>query len=201
MPSPNAWEKLVVKKWDELEALELEGRLFWPEVIRTRGKGGKVTEIPVMLRVLRKDERRKARLDAIESAGALKIDREKDPDLFDDLDTLCILARAIRDREPPYVQHMKAEDLGAKYDERSLAELWGKYRVYEDLTDPRDALLTETQFWAAVGALGKVRDIRPLTEYESLSQNAFILRLVDLALTSPTFNSWFTSFESSTPAP
>lgn len=196
---PNAWETLVAKKWDELEVLEQDDRLYFPDTIRVREKGGKLRETKVTVRVLRKDERRKARNDTVELAAELKVDREKEPDLFDELDTLCILARAIRDPEPPYDQHLKAKDLESRYDMRSLEELWSKYKVYEDLTDPRDPIQTDVQFWAIVAAIGRKRNILPLTECESLSQNACILRLVDTALTSPTFNSWFESLESSTP--
>lgn len=197
---PNAWDKLVAKKWDELEALEYGDRLLFPEVIRARTKSGSIKEVPIVLRPLRKHERRKARLeDAVPWAEELEIDREKEPALFEDLDTLCILARAIREPKEPYDQLRTAKQLEHEYDMRSLEEIWSKYKVYEDLTDPRDPIQTDLEFWAVVAAMGRTRNILPLTECESLAQNACILRLVDLALSSPTFRSWLTPSESSTP--
>jgi hypothetical protein len=197
---PNAREALAAKRWDELEALEHEGRVLYPEVIRSRGKGGVLKEVPVAIRVLRKDERRKAKLEAEDWAKEEKLDRDREPGLFDDMDTLCILARALREPKAPHDQFATFKALEHDYDMRSLDELWSKYKIYEDLTDPRDGIQTDVEFWAVVGAIGRTRNILPLTECESPAQNGCILRLVELALTSPTFKSWCTSFESSMPA-
>lgn len=198
--SADAFEKLAAKKWDELEAIEHEGRTVFFDAIRRRTKDGKIIEVPIGIRVLRKDERIKARLEARKWAAQLGIDKEADPEIWDDCDTLCILARAIRDREPPHDQHLTYEMLQQTYEMRSLEEIWEKYGTYEDKTDPRDAVQSEDEFWALVAAMLKARDIRPLIESAPLSRNASILRLAELSVTSPTFKSWSKRFESSTPA-
>jgi len=198
---PNTWEALVAKKWDELEALEQDGRTLFMDAIRARKKGGSVVEVPIVLRVLRKDERRKAKFEARKWAETIGLDPEKEPALFDDMDTLCILAQAIRERAAPHDQHMKAAELEATYDGRSLEELWSKYKVYEDLTDPREAIDDDVKFWTTVAAIGRSASILPLTESESFAQNACIVRMAREALSSPTFSSFCGQCESSTPAP
>jgi hypothetical protein len=189
---PNAWEALVAKKWSELEALEQDGRVLYPDAIRSRGKGGVVKEVPICHP--RAAQRRAAQGAGRRDAWAKdeKLDRDRDPGLFDDMDTLCILARAIREPTAPYDQKTTYRLLESTYDMRSLDELWSKYKIYEDLTDPRDGIQTDAEFWAVVGAMGRTRNILPLTECESHEQNSCILRLVDLALTSPTFKSFCT---------
>jgi hypothetical protein len=101
-----------------------------------------------------------------------KLDRDRDPGLFDDMDTLCILARAIREPTAPYDQQTTYRLLESTYDMRSLDELWSKYKIYEDLTDPRDGIQTDVEFWAVVGAMGRTRNILPLTECGSPSRTA-----------------------------
>jgi hypothetical protein len=207
-----AWRKLAARKWAELEAVEVEGRMLFEDRIRRRKKGGALEEVPIRVRVLRKDEARKAFFEAVKWAqdeGLLPADlagvanvREKalDPKAFDDLETLCILARAIRDVAPPYDQHHTHKRLEAEYDMRSLEELWTKYKLYEDATDPRESIKTDAEFWAVAATIRSTGTIAPLTEFVSPEQNAFILRTVDLALSSPAFKSWCTQFASSTPA-
>jgi hypothetical protein len=190
------------KSWAELEAIEAaDGRLLFADSIKRKRKDGTLEEVPIKLRVLRKDERRKARAEARKWAEKEGLDTERDAKLFDDLDTVCILARAIRDSKEPHDQHMMAEELERSYDMRSLEELWSRYQVYEDLTDPRVNVLDDATFWAAVGACCRARNILPLTALGSLAQNDCILRMGEEALTSPSFKSFYSAFESSTPAP
>jgi hypothetical protein len=188
------------KSWAELEAIEAaDGRLLFADTIKRKRRDGTLEEVPIKLRVLRKDERRKARAEARKWAEKEALDPEKDAQLFDDLDTVCILARAIREVKEPHEQHMIAEQLEHAYDMRSLEELWSRYQVYEDLTDPRIHVQDDATFWAAVGACCKARNILPLTALGSLAQNACILRMAEEALSSPTFKSWYSQFENSTP--
>jgi hypothetical protein len=207
-----AWRKLAARKWAELEAIEVDGRTLFEDRIRKRTKGGAVEEVPIRVRVLRKDEARKAFFEAVKWAqeeGLLPVDltgvanvREKalDPKSFDDLETICILSHAIREAAAPHEQHKKAKRLEAEYDMRSLGELWTKYKLYEDATDPREAIQTDAEFWAVAATIRSTGTIVPLSEFASHEQNAFILRTVDHALNSPAFRSWCTQFVSSTPA-
>ena len=116
MAEDERWRALAARSWAELEAVEVEGRTVYFDSIRRRKKGGAVEEVPIGLRVLRKDEARKAFFDAVRWAqkegllpqaleGVANV-REKalDPKTFDDLENLCILARAIREPKEPYDQ-------------------------------------------------------------------------------------------------
>lgn len=189
------------KTWEEIEVIEHGDRLLFPDSIRRRSKSGAVEEIKIAVRVPRKDERRAARLEAREWAKKSGVDPEKDPGLFEDLDTLCILARAIREAAPPYEQHQKAEWLESHYDDGSLAQIWDRLQVYESMIDPRVDAPTEEKFWQCVLGIGRARNVLPLTEFAPRAQHSLILSMADQALLSPTLKSWLESRASSTPAP
>ncbi|HKQ70998.1 MAG TPA: hypothetical protein VJT73_16745 [Polyangiaceae bacterium] len=186
--------------WEELEAIEDGDRVLFPDVIRQRTAKGELNETEVMVRVLRMPERRKARLDARELAKKVGVDPAVDPELFDDIDTLCTLARAIRDKGDPKTQHMTAEMLEGAYEWRSLKEVYGRYKVYEDRTDPGLEIADEKEMWAALGAIARAGNCLPLVELASLSQNACIVFSARQALLSPTFKSFLESIDSSTAA-
>jgi hypothetical protein len=198
-----AWEKLAGKRWGELEVLEHQGRLFFEHAIRRRLKDGKTESVKIRLRVLRKPERREALLEAERWAAEIGIDpaKEHHKPLVDEMDQLCILARAIREHAPPHDQLAFAKDLERQYDDRSLQELWAKYQLCEDQTDPRDENLGEEEFWSVIAALVKARSLAPLAECASRAQNNCIVRMAELSLISPAFRSWFTQYESSTQEP
>lgn len=190
------------KSWDELEAIEqADGRLLFPDAIRRRSKDGKLVEEPVRLRLLRKDERRKARGEARKWAKEDGLDPDQEPALFEEMDNLCILARAIRSPTEPHEQHMLYQQLEKSYDGRSLQEVWDRYQIYEDMADPRTGVVDDKTFWAGVGAIAKAGNILPLAALGSLEQNEFIARMAREALLSPTLQSFVGQFESSTPEP
>jgi hypothetical protein len=189
------------KTWEELEAIEQDGRLLFPDAIRRKSKDGTVAPTPIAIRVLRKGERRAARREAREWASREGVDPALDPELFEDLDTLCILARAIRDPEPPHAQFQKAEWLEQHFDNGSLAEVWDRYPLYESRVDPRVDAATEKDFWQLVLEIGRTRSISPLTGFAPRVQHSLVLSMADQALLSPTLKSWLESRASSTPAP
>jgi len=197
------WEALVAKSWPDIEAIEQRGRLLFSASIRTKGLGGKVTEVPVKVRVLRKPEVRQALQDAEKWAKELGIDPNlpRYEDTWKEIEDICILARSVRDASEPYDQHMLPQELEARYEGRSLEEIKAKVKLFADLTDPRDPIADENQFWALVGAIVKKRAIDPLAAIESLDQNNCIVRMAELSLTSPAFSAWYTQFASSTPEP
>jgi hypothetical protein len=192
--------RLAAKGWDELEAVEHEERLLFPDVIHKARKGGKFDEVAVLLRVPRKDERRKARLEARKWAAEVGVDPKEDPGLFDDMDTVCILARSVREPKPPYDQHRTARNLEREYDARSLTRLWARLSAMEDAIDPRiDELLTDERvFWGAVMAVAQHRDIGPLADIVGDEQNSFVVRMAVLLVNSEMFRSWSQSLETST---
>ncbi len=210
--SEERWRALVGRKWSELEAIELEGRALYFDTIRRRRAKGDVEEVRIGLRVLRPDQARQAFWDAVRWAqregvlpkelGNMENLRERvaDRKLFENMENLCILARAIREPRDPYEQKATPEQLESGYDLRSLDELWSKYKIYEDITDPRDSIKTETEMWSAVAAVGEAGNLLPLTAIASHEQNACIVFMAKQALTSPAFSSFATSFASSTRA-
>lgn len=187
------------KTWEELGVLEHEGRLVFPATIRRRTKSGEIETIDICLRPLRRDERRSARLSARAWAHKLNLDPEKDPELFEDLDTLCCLARAIREAKPPHEQHQQPEWLESHYDTGSLAELWDRLNVLTEMLDPRVDAHDEDTFWKLVLAIGRARNCLPLTGYAPRAQQTFILSMAQQALLSPTLKSFLERSGSSTP--
>lgn len=194
-------DPLTSKTWEELEAIEQGDRLLFPDQIHRRGKTGDVDGIPIMVRVLRKNERRAARLEAREWAKRAGVDTEKDPQLFDDMDTLCILARAIRDFAPPHAQFQKPEWLEEHFDDGSLGQIWDRYPVYESLVDPRISEVSEEQVWKTILEIGRSRSVRPLTEFAPRSQHSLLLCMVDAALISPICRSFLERHASSIAEP
>ena len=187
------------KSWEEIEALEHEGRVLFPDSIRFRARDGSVTEVAILVRALRNHERRKARVEARDRAKQDGLDLDRDADLCATLDRLYQLARAIREVKEPHEQHATAEMLEQNYDGRSLDELWSRYEVYCDRSDPRIEITDEAQLWAALGEVARVGNILPLTGLESFSQNGCIVFGARQALLSPTFKSFLDSIDRSTP--
>jgi len=182
--------EIANKTWEELEVIEQGDRLLFPDTIRRRTKTGALEETKILVRVLRKNERRSARMEAREWAKRANVDPEKDPALFDDMDTLCILARAIRESAPPHDQFQQAEWLEQHFDDSSLAALWDRYPVYESMLDPRLDAPTEDDFWKCIVGIGRSRNILPLTGFAPRSQHSCILSMADAALTSETCRSF-----------
>lgn len=189
------------KTWDELEVLESSGRLLFPDSIKRRGKTRQIEEVAICIRVLRKDEKRAARLEARAWASKLGVDVEKDRDIFEDLDTLCILARAIRERAAPHEQHQQAEWLESHYDSGSLAQIWDRLSVYEQMIDPRLDEMSEDDFWRTVLSISSTRSPKALTDFVPRLQQSFIISMADQVLLSPTLKSFVASRDSSTAEP
>jgi hypothetical protein len=196
---PTPLERLGKTSWEDLEAIEVGGRIVFPDVIKRRRSDGKLDEVPVCVRVPRKDERRRARSDAREWARREKIDPEKDPELFEDMDTVCILALCIRERDRPEEQHQTYEVLEKSYDARSLQQVWHRLQVYEDLIDPREVAVDTNAFWGLVLDVARRRDILPLTDTGGPEQHSCIVRMAEEALSSPSGKSYLQSCGISTP--
>ena len=183
----------------ESGAIEFEGRLLFPDTIRRVGAGGVVTEDPVMMRVLRLDERAKARKigrDLLAKAGA-KL--EDSPDLAEAYETLAILSLAIRAREAPHEQKHMAEDLARAYEVSALLAAFDRLIVYEKIADPRPSELDDRVFWALVDAVRRSGSARPLTGTDGSAQIACITRMASLLWSYRTRSSSEPSPETSTP--
>lgn len=199
MSSPSDW--LEGKTAEELDAIEVGGRVLFPDKIYRRTARGELEETPIRVRVLRVPERAKARAEAVAWAKKLGIDREADRDVFENFDTLCILARAIREPKGADEQLRTYEQLAAEYESRSLLDVWDRLAFYERIHDPRIVILTDKDFWAAIGGIARVRNISPLVAYDAPSLEACITRMASELLSLKTLKSSSGSTESSPPEP
>ena len=163
--------------FEEMQALEFEGRLYFPETLKRRNAKGQLVEVAIMLRVPRQEERAKARVDARKWCEKLGLDPEKNPDHADSFDTLCLCARAIRDVEPPHAQHMMAHDLVGAYDTKVLLDVWDRLNFYDRLIDPRPEELDDATFEKLVHAVRKAGNLRPLAAIAGSAQDSFVLRM------------------------
>ena len=212
-PKPDgddAFAPLRGKTWEELDVIETGGpgggRVLFRDTIRKRRATAEGwTDVPVMLQVPRKDERRAARLEARRLAADLHVDPDKDPALFEDLDNICILARAIRDPKPNpsgvHDQHCDPLDLERTYDPPSLEAIWERLEAYSALLDPRVTLDTPEKVWGAIAAINHSGSLLPLAAIAGREQPSFLLFMAARAIESPTAQRYFASLASSTPAP
>ena len=163
--------------FEEMQALEFEGRLHFPETLKRRDAKGKLVEVPITVRVPRQEERAKARVDARKWCEKIGLDPEKNADHLDSFDTLCLCARAIRDAEPPHAQHMLPQDLVGAYDTRSLLDVWDRVNFYDRLIDPRPDELDDATFEKLVHAMRRAGNLRPLAAIAGSAQDSFVVRM------------------------
>lgn len=171
-----ALRELLSKTWGELETLEQDDRVLFPHsIIRVRSKGARES-IPVMLRVPREHETRKARLQARAWAEREKLNPALDADLFDNLDTLCLLSHIIRNTTAPFEPwEPDPEILERSYDRVSLDAVWARVEALRKCIDPRASELDEASFTALVAMIAKKAEIDPLAVLDSDGQASFIV--------------------------
>lgn len=171
-------EQLAGRTWDELQTLEYAGYILFPEKIYRRCKDGTFEGTPVVLRVPREPELRRARVTARRMATADGIDEIRDKDLFEDLETVCILWEAVRMPTTPHEPLvLTPSELEKTYDKRSLMHLWGVLDHYITLLDPRPDTLNANELTFLIAAIAKGRDIRPLRACGSLQQSRCIVSM------------------------
>lgn len=191
------------RTWEELEVVTHgDGHLLFADKIRRRKRDGTLEEIPVRVRVVRVKELAEARAETRAwFARHKELDADRDKDLFDDLEQVCILAHAVRTNDPPYSQFASADELARDYDEASLQDLIGRINVMRQLIDPRESCLTPDQVWSKIFAVAKRGHLLPLTDIAGHEQPSCVVFMASQALLSPMGQSWQRSFESSMPAP
>jgi hypothetical protein len=190
------------KSWAELEVSRHElGQLMFGDVLRKRGPDGAVVETKVKVCVPQPHDQLLAR--AAARAWFAKFpafDPDRDRDVFDQMEQLCVLARAVRTDAPPHGQLCDAEEL-ARYDEASLHDALERINVYKAMLDPREPALDEAGIMQKVVAIARSETLLPLADIAGREQPNFVVRMAKLACDSPTIRSWLASLESSTPAP
>lgn len=188
--------------FEELEIVRHEsGRLLLPAVLRRRGPKGELVETKVRIWAPTPNDHVEARTQArVWFASKKHLDPDRDRALFDEMEQICLLARAIRTYEPPHAQFASHDEL-AGYDEHCLHDLQERVNAFKELLDPRVAVVDEATFWTVVLAVARRSTLLPLTDIGSRGQLSCILRMAREALLSPNAPSSRTSSESSTPAP
>jgi len=179
---------ILSKNWAELQAQEHADYLLFPEELLQRQKDGTFKRHAVMLRVPREYEMRRARIQARGWAKEEGLDPDLDPDLFDNMDTMCTLAMAIRNTSAPFEPYEPdPKRLERVYDRPSLDALWGKLEAYRTVLDPRPDNLSEEETLAVIGAVAKARNIVPLAALGGQSQTSLIVTMASrLAALQPT---------------
>jgi hypothetical protein len=198
----SALDDILSKNWEELEALEHAGYLLFPAILYRKRADGTLEKLPICLRVLRPYERREARTAARVIAAEDHLDPKLDPDLFDDLDTVCLLSHAIRNRTHPHERFVPdPRELERDYDERSLDLLWGQHQAYRRLLDPRPKELSDAETVALIAAIAKEQTIGPLVAIGGAEQESLVITMASLLQGSLSSNSSSPSSETSTPEP
>jgi hypothetical protein len=173
---PHVVEQLLGKSWGELEVLEHYGYLLFPDSIYKRKKDGTFDEIKVCLRVPRQHELRKARVEARRIAMEDGLDLDRDKDLFNDLETICILSMAIRNRATPHESMIpEPRELERDYDRACLMQIWAKLDALHQVVDPAPHKISEEEMFALIAAIAKDRSISPLAVYAADSQANFVI--------------------------
>lgn len=180
------FERLTRKTWDELEAIEHQSRLMFPITLNRRAKSGKLVEARAMARVPRLPELRQARIEARKIAESEGLDPSKDPDLFDDIDTVCVLQRCIRSTTPPHEPFCPSvSELEATFDPDSLRAAWSTLEALRTFVDPRPQDVSEEEVRALIVAIASTRTIAPLAAFAGSSQVESLVRMAEIAMMSP----------------
>lgn len=176
---------ILDKKWEDFEAEEYAEYLLFPDELLKRRKDGTFERTPVMLRVPREHETRKARLDARQWASDEGLDPALDPDCFDNMDTMCTLSIAIRNTTAPYEAfEPDPKRLERIYDRPCLDAIWAKLGAYRSVLDPRPNSLNADETLAVIGVIAKTRNIAPLAALGGESQNNLIVGMAVEYVTS-----------------
>jgi hypothetical protein len=176
---------ILDKKWEDLEAEEYAEYLLFPDELLKRKKDGSFERTPIMIRVPREPESRKARLDARAWASREGLDPALDSDLFDNMDTMCLLSVAIRNTSEPFEAYEPdPKRLERVYDRPCLDAIWAKIGAYRSVLDPRPNALNEDETLAVIGVVARTRNITPLAALGGESQNNLIVTMAVQFVTS-----------------
>ena len=180
-------DQLLGKDWGELELHEFNGRLHFPGEIHRIKKDGSFEKVKVLLVVPRQHELRKARVQARQLAVEEGLDLDRDKDMFDDLEMVCLLSISIRNYKPmdsgfcePF--ELDPKHLEEKFDRGSLEEVWSKLNRLSLRLDPRPETMTKDETLAMLCAIAKARDISPLLAFGPGAQDSYIVTMGDLLL-------------------
>lgn len=191
------------RTWEELEVIEHseDGSLMFRDALRKRAKNGAVETVPVRVQVLRVAKIARARGDCRRWFGELGLDEERDKDIFDQLEQVCMLALAVREDKPPHAQAYTAEELARDFDEASLQDVIGRIQALRQAVDVRESHLSEGEIWQKISAVARVGHLLPLTDIAGHEQPSCIVFMATQAMRSPKALAWLQSVGISTPEP
>lgn len=184
-PVEAAADWLRGKTADDFAIIEAEGRpTFLTDIRRRNVKTGELESVPVRVRMPNATDRIKARFDALEWVRALgklkdrpsweEACRQLGAEYVDQIDSVCLLARCMRDHDAPEHQHQHYSNLDGMYGRRSLLDLWERVNELEKLEDPRIDELTEDQFWTLIAAIDRTRSLGPLAGISGRARDNFV---------------------------
>ena len=193
-------KELGDRTWEELEIVEHEnGALLFSDKLRKRNAKGGLDEIPVRVCVVRSLSIVEARVETRRWAALLKLDPALDRDIFDQMEQLTIIARAIRTHKAPHAQFATKEELATEYDEASIWDIKGRIEAIRQMMDPRDSELDADRIWGKVVAVVKAGHLLPLTDIAGREQLSFVIFTASQALRSPMGVAWLQSHGISMP--
>jgi len=184
--------QLLSKDWAQLEVIEHHGDMLFPEKLYRRKLDGTFENIDVLVRIPRDPDLRAARVQAREIASEEKLDLNRDADLIEQLETICVMARCVLNAKPgkdprdgatfhePW--ELDPRMLEKKYDRACLTQLWTKLDALTHVLDPRAHTMGKEELIAVIAAIAKVRNISPLHVYAPAAQNTCIVSMADLLL-------------------
>jgi hypothetical protein len=184
-------DRLLREGWEGLEVIEFAEHLLFPDKIYKRKADGTFDEKDIMLRVPRDFELRKARAQARALAAKDGLDEDRDKDLFDNIEVMCILSFAIRNNTEPYEPWIPDPlILERKYDKPCLAQIYGKVEVYGTIVDPKPEQISKEEMYALTASLASESNLLPLHVYGSVAQTSYIVTMANLLMNSPEFKSF-----------
>lgn len=179
------------KSWDELEVVPHEsGRLMFKAELRRRGPKGEIESRPVRVCAPEvKDHVRAKSLARLWFKETEGLDPDRDSEIFDEMESVCLLSLLIREPEAPYSQLMTHDEL-AEWSQASLKDVQERIKVFESMLDPRTGVATEQQLWDVVARVARDGNLLPLADivgHEQPSCIAFMARQACLSPTAPSF--------------
>lgn len=167
-------KEILEKSWGDLEPLEFNEYLLFPDFIHRRRRDG-VEQTAVMLRVPRMPDLRQCRLQARKLAQEEGLDPRLDKDMCDDLETLCILAQNIRNMTEPHEPwEPDPRELEKRYDKASLSQAWAKMSALQVVIDPAPNTISPAETLVLLARLAKEKNLGPLAVYSSDVQATFV---------------------------
>lgn len=184
-------EQLFKKSWDELQAIENNDRVLFPDHIKKRKADGTVDRVDVMFQVPREPDHRAAKIKARTIGIKEGFDLDRDKDVFEQLENICLLSICIRNKTHPY-EPWEPDPLALekKYDSSSLSAAYDAMDCYAGMIDPRPDDLSEMDCWSLVAAMAKAKNTYPLLVCGRDSQSTLVLFMADQLANSQAYKSW-----------